>query len=379
MAKIIVNSNPSFERGDVKNNPSHPGTNGNDIFIISPGSHGYPMANDDENRSGGKDTFRLSTDVDAKNKTPHPYQEGGGVVSIQNFGIEDKIVLPRDVPMEELLILRYGYHQNPNTKEYQFSFELVHDPHDLYWYLFGVGANITEECSRFHMNLEEGIAKITGNTSRNTAWNTKSGPEPDPEHGDPRAITSKLNQLRDPRGFEECQRESSQNFRKSDLYLSGSSIYAADRLASFESTSSKEKPSLHKIMRSISTKDGTNFYQYAHSKTKEKQGSHEKPISIPNKFKAKAVDKITRFNPSTDTLEIHTDSFGINRSANFATGKNKRKVKQLANKDFDFLYDQKKGGLYFNENGADKGFGDGGIIAILKGAPGLTTNNLEFI
>ena len=38
-----------------------------------------------------------------------------------------------------------------------------------------------------------------------------------------------------------------------------------------------------------------------------------------------------------------------------------------------------KGGLYFNESSADKGFGDGGIIAILKGAPELTSGNLEFI
>ena len=53
--------------------------------------------------------------------------------------------------------------------------------------------------------------------------------------------------------------------------------------------------------------------------------------------------------------------------------------KQLAKQDFDFLYDQKKGGLYFNENGADKGFGDGGIIAILKGAPDLSESNLSFL
>ena len=53
--------------------------------------------------------------------------------------------------------------------------------------------------------------------------------------------------------------------------------------------------------------------------------------------------------------------------------------KKLAKQDFDFLYDQKKGGLYFNENGADKGFGEGGIIAILKGAPDLTSDSLEFI
>ena len=59
--------------------------------------------------------------------------------------------------------------------------------------------------------------------------------------------------------------------------------------------------------------------------------------------------------------------------------KNKKALMKLAKLDIDFLYDQKKGGLYFNENGSDKGFGDGGIIAILKGAPDLTSDNLEFI
>ena len=101
-------------------------------------------------------------------------------------------------------------------------------------------------------------------------------------------------------------------------------------------------------------------------------------IKAPSIFKKKYADKITNFNPSTDTLEIDTDSFGIESSATFAAAKNKKKLKKLAKKDFDFLYDQKKGGLYFNENGADKGFGDGGIIAILKGAPDLTSGNLEF-
>ena len=103
-------------------------------------------------------------------------------------------------------------------------------------------------------------------------------------------------------------------------------------------------------------------------------------IASPSKFKKKTADKITDFNPSTDTLKIDTDSFDIDSSATFAAGKNKKVVKkQLAKLDVDLLYDQKKGGLYFNENGTDKGFGDGGIIAILKGAPELTSGNLEFI
>ena len=106
----------------------------------------------------------------------------------------------------------------------------------------------------------------------------------------------------------------------------------------------------------------------------------KEPLQEPTKFNKKSANKITNFNPSTDTLEIDTDSFGINGSATFASGKNKKKVKKkLAKQDFDFLYDEKKGGLYFNENGSDKGFGDGGIIAIFKGAPDLTVSNLEFI
>jgi len=103
-------------------------------------------------------------------------------------------------------------------------------------------------------------------------------------------------------------------------------------------------------------------------------------IKKPVIFKKKTADKITDFNPLSDSLEIDTDSFGIDSSATFASGKNKKTVKKkLAKQDFDLLYDEKKGGLYFNENGADKGFGDGGIIAILKGAPDLTSEDLGFI
>ena len=54
-------------------------------------------------------------------------------------------------------------------------------------------------------------------------------------------------------------------------------------------------------------------------------------------------------------------------------------MKGLSRQGLDFFYDEKKGDLYFNENGAGKCFGDGGIIAILKGAPDLTASNLEFI
>ena len=101
---------------------------------------------------------------------------------------------------------------------------------------------------------------------------------------------------------------------------------------------------------------------------------------MPTNFIEKSADKITNFNPLADTLENDADSFGIDSSATFASGKNNKTIKKKLSKlEYDFLYDEKKGGLYFNENGTGKGFGDGGIIAILKGAPDLTSGNLDFI
>lgn len=129
------------------------------------------------------------------------------------------------------------------------------------------------------------------------------------------------------------------------------------------------------LVKSIYYHDGSPAW-----KTKENaEAKARASIKRPDKFNKKLTDKITNFNPSTDTLEIGTDSFGLDSSATFASGKNKKVVKKrLANLDIDFLYDEKKGGLYFNENGSAIGFGDGGIIAILKGAPDLSSGNLEF-
>ena len=89
-------------------------------------------------------------------------------------------------------------------------------------------------------------------------------------------------------------------------------------------------------------------------------------------------------------MQFDSDSSGLDRHAefvygsNFAIGSRKKEVKKnLATQDFDFIYEKNyeksKGVLYFNENGSEEGFGDGGIIAMLMGEPTLTISNLEFI
>lgn len=102
-------------------------------------------------------------------------------------------------------------------------------------------------------------------------------------------------------------------------------------------------------------------------------------IKKPSRFDKKSADKIINFNLSNEKLKIKAKAFGIKDLPSFKSAKNKKELKKLARKDFDFLYDHKKGGLYFNENGAKKGFGDGGIVAILKGGPDLTSKGLMFV
>ena len=108
-------------------------------------------------------------------------------------------------------------------------------------------------------------------------------------------------------------------------------------------------------------------------------GKNFETLYCPKKFNKKNADRITNFDPASEELAIDTQSFGINQPVKMRGASNKKRLKYLAQKNFDFLYDQKKGGLYFNENGSDKGFGDGGIIAILKGAPDLTLENIDFL
>ena len=121
----------------------------------------------------------------------------------------------------------------------------------------------------------------------------------------------------------------------------------------------------------------------ASTKTNNASGhAAEYTIKPPRKFNKKSSTKIKSFDVDSDILKIDTASFGIDDVINPATaaqGKNKKEIRKLASQEFDFLYDQKKGGIYFNENGADKGFGKGGIIAILKGAPNLIADNVKFI
>jgi hypothetical protein len=105
----------------------------------------------------------------------------------------------------------------------------------------------------------------------------------------------------------------------------------------------------------------------------------QQTIDAPLEYGISAADTITNFNPKeNDKLQIELSTFqGSVGKLNIA--KKTKQVAKLAKKDVDFIYDQQAGYLYYNENGKEAGFGDGGIFAILEGKPKVGLGNFEFV
>ena len=64
----------------------------------------------------------------------------------------------------------------------------------------------------------------------------------------------------------------------------------------------------------------------------------------------------------------------------FAIASTKKELKQLKKSDADVVYDERKGKLYFNDNGTAKGWGAkkvGGLVAKFKGKPELSADNFD--
>ena len=72
-----------------------------------------------------------------------------------------------------------------------------------------------------------------------------------------------------------------------------------------------------------------------------------------------------------DKVAISSDVFdGVNK-IKFKVVNGKDEINDAASTKKILIYDDKKGMLYFNENGKKDGFGDGGEFAKLLGAPDL--------
>ena len=48
-------------------------------------------------------------------------------------------------------------------------------------------------------------------------------------------------------------------------------------------------------------------------------------------------------------------------------------------RNFDLLYFEPKGRLFFNENGVERGFGDGCLLCTMKNAGEITTDQIALV
>jgi len=91
-----------------------------------------------------------------------------------------------------------------------------------------------------------------------------------------------------------------------------------------------------------------------------------------SEYGKKKADKINDFNPEEgDSILVDNDVFDLSNKIKLKVVAGKKASKKAAKSINDFIYDDKKGLLYFNENGESKGWGDGGLFAKLQGAPEL--------
>ena len=145
-----------------------------------------------------------------------------------------------------------------------------------------------------------------------------------------------------------------------------------------------------KVIRSQMEKGDTNYTIIKSVRGKGKlRGSNSANAFTFDRFERftkKGVDKIIGFDSSErDTIAVSSKAFpelkGISE-IKFASTNSKKELKLLSRQDYDFVYFEKKGRLYFDGNGADKGWGnssEGGLFAIMTGKPELNVRNFTLL
>ena len=96
-------------------------------------------------------------------------------------------------------------------------------------------------------------------------------------------------------------------------------------------------------------------------------------------FGKKHAEKILDFNQSEDVIVLGGSRFvGMSEDPDFVSVERKSEFKAAVKSDVEFIYWSKKGKLFFNSNGDESGFGEGGLFARLSGKPDLSVLSLGF-
>ena len=97
-------------------------------------------------------------------------------------------------------------------------------------------------------------------------------------------------------------------------------------------------------------------------------------------FGKKEADKIKDYNDDEgDSIIIKKKIFEVGNKISLKSVSGKKAMKKAFASNKEFVYDERKGLLFFNENGKEKGWGDGGLFIKLQGAPELAQSDFATI
>jgi hypothetical protein len=108
------------------------------------------------------------------------------------------------------------------------------------------------------------------------------------------------------------------------------------------------------------------------------EGADKFVFSERDLFGSRGADTITDFNPEDgDKLVISPNALpGLTETPVFGSVTSKKALKSAQRSDSDLIYYQPLGQLFYDQNGSRKGFGKGGLFAVIAGAPMLTADDL---
>lgn len=112
-----------------------------------------------------------------------------------------------------------------------------------------------------------------------------------------------------------------------------------------------------------------------------KSGSDGFLFDTSNSMGKKHVDVIRDFDSGEgDSILLSKAIFDVGNKVTLKSMMGKKAAKKAARGNEEFIYDNKKGLLYFNENGKEDGWGDGGgLFAKLIGAPELGASDFTIV
>ena len=108
------------------------------------------------------------------------------------------------------------------------------------------------------------------------------------------------------------------------------------------------------------------------------EGADQFVMFAKDRCNKKGADNIIDFSTAEgDQLIVSKNALkGLNKKAKLGIAESKKELKAMKVESVDLIYFEPKGHFYYDQNDDSKGFGEGGLFAVLKGAPVLDAESI---